>query len=388
MNESIKFKILMFIRYLGDSFFYPFLALYLHSLNFGEAKIGYLIAIIPLISIICNPIYSKLCKNTKILKYTLAIISFLEALVILSIIFITNYYLLLVLIILLAISGTSHYGLLDSYSTQYAKINDINFSNLRVYGSIAYVIGLITSGYVINLFGYGVSFIICSVLFTLTSIMYLIIKPIFDEIKNHEEKRNYKEVFSNKGYLLFLIYYVFLFGIQKASNNYYGLLLESKGISSSGYGYVYAMGVVMEVITLILFNKYNKKLNFKLLLLIAIASIAIQNMINGSNLSVYVIISSYILRGIAYGILLHVNYKILVNLVGVKNSTIVILLEELGINILVIIANAIGGNIIENISYNAYYLILGSMAFLDLIYYLIFVQKYVIKNDKIEVVNV
>ena len=108
----------------------------------------------------------------------------------------------------------------------------------------------------------------------------------------------------------------------------------------------------------------------------------------GSNLSVYVIISSYILRGIAYGILLHVNYKILVNLVGVKNSTIVILLEELGINILVIIANAIGGNIIENISYNAYYLILGSMAFLDLIYYLIFVQKYVIKNDKIEVVNV
>ena len=295
---------------------------------------------------------------------------------------------MLVLIILLAISGTSHYGLLDSYSTQYAKINDINVSNLRVYGSIAYVIGLITSGYVINLFGYGVSFIICSVLFTLTSIMYLIIKPIFDEIKNHEEKRNYKEVFSNKGYLLFLIYYVFMFGIQKASNNYYGLLLESKGISSSGYGYVYAMGVVMEVITLILFNKLNKKLNFKILLLIAIASIAIQNMINGSNLSVYVIISSYILRGIAYGILLHVNYKILVNLVGVKNSTIVILLEELGINILVIIANAIGGNIIENISYNAYYLILGSMAFLDLIYYLIFVQKYVIKNDKIEVVNV
>ena len=29
MTENIKYKVLMFIRYLGDSFFYPFFALYL-----------------------------------------------------------------------------------------------------------------------------------------------------------------------------------------------------------------------------------------------------------------------------------------------------------------------------------------------------------------------
>ena len=68
MSESTKLKILVFLRYLGDSFFYPFLSLYLNSLLFGESKIGFLIALVPLISIIMNPLYSKAIRNSKILN--------------------------------------------------------------------------------------------------------------------------------------------------------------------------------------------------------------------------------------------------------------------------------------------------------------------------------
>ena len=388
MSEVVKFKNLMFIRYLGDSFFYPFLALYLHSLTFGEARIGYLIAIIPFISIFCNPIYSRICKNTNTLRNVLGIISFVEALVIIAIVFITNYYALLACIILLAISGTSHYGLLDSYSTNYAKINNINFSILRVYGSIAYIVGIIGAGYVVKLVGYKLAFIICAVLFMLCTVIYWSFKPIYDEVNNFEEKRSYKEVFKNKGYIIFLIFYVFCYGVLKANNNYYGLLLESRGIGSTGYGYIYAGCVFVEVICLLLFNKFEKKLNFKLLMFLSMLSICILCLVNGSNLPIYVIAGFCALRGIAFSILLHVNYKILVNLVGVRNSTIVIMLEELGVNILVIILSTIGGNIIEYVSYNAFYLTIGSIGVINLIYYLIFVMKYVIKNDKNEVINV
>ena len=121
---------------------------------------------------------------------------------------------------------------------------------------------------------------------------------------------------------------------------------------------------------------------------LSMLSICILCLVNGSNLPIYVIAGFCALRGIAFSILLHVNYKILVNLVGVRNSTIVIMLEELGVNILVIILSTIGGNIIEYVSYNAFYLAIGSIGVINLIYYLIFLMKYVIKNDKNEVINV
>ena len=69
MKEKYKYYFLTFIRFLGDSFFYPFFALYLHSKEgIGEGRIGVLIAIIPFIGLIANPILSKICKNFKILK--------------------------------------------------------------------------------------------------------------------------------------------------------------------------------------------------------------------------------------------------------------------------------------------------------------------------------
>ena len=83
MKERMKYYILTFIRYLGDAFFYPFFALYLHTKdNVGEARIGILIALTPLIGLVANPIFSKICKNFKILKSVLGIIGILEAIMI------------------------------------------------------------------------------------------------------------------------------------------------------------------------------------------------------------------------------------------------------------------------------------------------------------------
>ena len=66
MNEKIKYYLLTFIRYFGDSFFYPFFSLYLYSKeNIAESKVGILVALTPLIGLLANPLFSKICKNFK-----------------------------------------------------------------------------------------------------------------------------------------------------------------------------------------------------------------------------------------------------------------------------------------------------------------------------------
>lgn len=382
MSETNKFKLLTFIRYLGDSFFYPFLSLYLNTFTFGEAKIGFLISLVPIISMICNPIYSKLCKNSIILKRMLSLITIIEGLFILLIGYSSSYYLVLIFIILISISGCSHYGLLDSLTTIYSKNNNINFSSIRIFGSAAYAFGTFLSGVIAEKFSYSFCFIISFVLFFITGLIYLWVKPVYDEKKNEiEEKRSYKEVFRNKKCLLYIMFYVLVYGLIKGGTHFFSLLLNSRGLGSDIFGFVYSGVVVVELITMLLCIKFDKKMNYKVAFLISIISLVITNFISSTNLPSIVIILCYAFRGISVAIAFHLNYKTLVYLAGLKNITIVCLLEELLLNIFFALVDFFGGRVIEYVSYNMFYFILAMVALFGTLYYLFIVRKFVAKNN-------
>lgn len=385
MSENNKLRLLVFLRYLGDSFFYPFLSLYLDSLLFGESKIGLLLALVPLISILFNPVYSKICKDSRALKLILAISGLLEGVFILFIGFSSNFYLVLVLTILIAISGCSHYGMLNSLTTIHAENHNLSFSSFRIYGSIAYVFGTAISGILIKYTSYSFCFLLSFVLFGLTSLMYLLLKPLYSSAsKEKEEARSFKEVFKNRGCILFSLFFVLLYGIIRTGTSFYGLLLENRGYGSNVYGIVFSIVVIIEVVTMFILNKIDKKLNYKLMLFISVASIGIASFINASNLHPYFIIFFWGLRGVSIAIIYHINFKVLVKLIGLKNITIVSLFEEFALNIFYIIVFYGGGYLIEYVSYNMYYLVLGIISILTIIFYLVFVMKYVQRNDLIE----
>lgn len=385
MKEKYKYYLLTFIRYLGDSFFYPFFALYLHTKDsIGESKIGILIAITPFIGIIANPIFSKICKNFRILKNVLGVIGIIEAVVICVLLKADNFYTLLIFTILLSLFGSCHYGLFDSLLTIFSKENNINYSNIRVWGSIAYIVGTILAGVVIKKFEYDLSFYICAFCFFLASFLYFILKPIYKGDKI-EEKRNFKAILKNKEFILYLIFYMLFYGVLKTSNNYYSLLLESRGLSSVVYGQNYALFVFVEVVLLIIFDKINKKLNYKVLLGLAIVSLTIMSFVNASKLPSIILIIFSMLRGVSWGIALHVSNKVIVSLLGLKNTTLGTMMLDLCYSIVVIIINTSGGYIIEGTSYNMFYLILAAIASIDAIFYFVFVRKYICVNDELDV---
>ena len=170
MIEEKKYKLLTTIRYFGDACFYPFFSLYLKSAGLVESRIGFILSITPIISIIINPIYSFLCKNLKQTKKILEIITIVEAFIITLIGFSSDFYIISILTILLAIFGSCHYGLLDSITVVFASSNNVDFSKIRIYGSISYIIATSLGGIVIDVIGYRTSFIIAASLFILSGL--------------------------------------------------------------------------------------------------------------------------------------------------------------------------------------------------------------------------
>jgi hypothetical protein len=63
-----RYRIYNFIRFLGDSFFFPYFSLYIASLGYEGTTLGIILSITPFVNIIANTIWSTLqvtCKNKK-----------------------------------------------------------------------------------------------------------------------------------------------------------------------------------------------------------------------------------------------------------------------------------------------------------------------------------
>lgn len=382
MNETIKYKLVNAIRYFGDAFFYPFFSLYLRSQNLVEDNIGFILSISPIIAIIANPIYSVICNNIKRTKNTLKIVTCLEGLIILTIAFSSNFYLISALTLLMAICGSCHYGLMDSLTSVYSNENNISYSSIRIYGSIAYIIATTLGGYVIDFLGFEASFAIACILFIISGIMYHMIKPIefdtdsnnhsdinnnIDNNKNLKNSTSKLSIFKNKKYVLFIILYMLLLGTHFSSDGFYSLYLESRGITSNEFGMVYSYFVTFEVLTLIYLNKTKRRFDTNKMLIFASILLITRLICNYLYLDLYIVIAVSALRGIGYAICLHYCYDYVVKIVGAEKGTFAIMMMTLLYSLYLALFNNIFGNIIKNYSYKRFYFVAICLAIIALI---------------------
>lgn len=363
--ETNKYKLLTFLRYLGDAFFYPFFSLYLKETNMVESRIGFILSISPVIAIIANPIYSYLCKDIIKTKRILNIITILEGIIIFIISFSTNFTLITCLVFLMAIFGSCHYGLLDSLTTVYSSENKISYSSVRVFGSIAYILGTTIGGYVIEFFNFRWAFGLACILFVLCGVIYSLIKPI--DLNNNTNnynnnidtynKNNRLSIFKDSKYLGFAIFYALLMSVTTSTDHFFSLYLESRGINSNEYGLVYSYFVLFEVITIFLLTKLKPKISSEGLLVISCLSLSTRLLCNCLYLPVPVIIIISGFRGIGYAILLHISFQYVINIVGNKNGTFAIMMMTLFSQLLIALFENINGTIIEKHSYKVFYFI-------------------------------
>ena len=358
--ETNKYKMLATIRYLGDGLFYPFFALYLRSREMTEAHIGFILSISPLLAILMNPIYSKICKKPKDTKNVLMLITILEGLCIASIAFIKDFYIISAITLLMAIFGACHYGLMDALTALYADQAKINYSSIRLFGSAAYIVATTIGGILCNT-SFKLSFILSGVLFIVSGAIYHILMPMeveeIDEAQDNNKDNSFIVVLKSKELWFFGLIYMLLLGTTKITDNFFSVYLESRGLGAKEYGLIYSYFVLFEVISLIVFDKLlKKKADTYLWFLISCICLITRTLVNYLYLPIIVVVLITCLRGFGYAIILHITFAKAIDIVGEKASTKAIMFLTLLYSIFVFAFNNIGGIVIEEYSYKTFYM--------------------------------
>lgn len=395
-KETFKYQIVYFLRYMGDSFFYPFLSLFLtgglskglnnNTLNpmiyskngLSIEYAGYLLMLLPFVSIFINPLWSLIGKHSNLEnnKKFVTVLSLIEGLLIIFLSTIgMNFTLLFIMLFLIAISGQPVYLLLDSFTKVYSDNSKIDYVKIRVYGSIAYVAGAILSGFILRFTNtnYLYVFAICGILFILTSTILVFIRPvkILDDLKKDVKKATLKELFMNKNFYAILFFFLFSYGTMNAIDTFVPNYFDTRfKFGASNYSYLLAAFVIVEVVLMFILAKYDKKLNIKKLAFLMVFLLSSRWVVLALSNNLYVSIIAQLLRGISMAIYIFIFLKIVAKCVRVNNLTAAIIFISSIISLYRVLIIFIGGRELLNPSNYFLWFIFGAILSLSSIFYL------------------
>lgn len=371
-------SLIYFLIFISNALFLSFFQIFLASKGFNESKIGIISSITPLLCIIANPLCSLIGKNNKRIRYLLLALSVLEAIVILLVYKVNEFSLLILVMCLVAIIDPPLFVILDSYTSSLVKENELNFSYIRIVGTFSYALGTFISGLIIENFGYSLLFISASILMIISSIVILFLK----ENKNNEEreKGDFKRLLSNKNFLIIGIYFIFILSFASLGDTYISIYLTNElSLKESGFGLVSSLWVVIELLVVLILNKFNIK-NEKLLLIIMGISYLSRLLFMGLEVSLPLAIFGALLRGVGMGINIYLYVPLIIKLVKGSNISSALLLIALFKSILSTVFISISGFFIESNGYSMIFII-WSILFIFVILGYYFISKKMEKES-------
>lgn len=372
MKDKLIIRLLYFVRYFGDSLFYSFFQLFLYSRGLSESKIGIIIALTPIMTILVNPFWNFVSKDANVNCRIMKIITVIEGLLIIIMGNLDTFEIMAVVTAMIAIVGSPFYSLFDGYTATFAEFNQMEYSKVRRIGSLAYIFGCSLGGILISFIGYTAVFFISGLLFILCCVLFFLLKPL--PLCNAEtRKRDYKDVLTNKKFYLYLLFYVTTFSIATLGDNFFGVFLnKERGITDTMYGQIVSAWVIVEFVVMIILSKLPDTFKHYYLYIMIGLIYVIRLLAVGLNLPTPILIGIAVLRGVSMGTILHIHLKHLRGIIGLENITAGILIIAVVSAIVLALGNASCGYLIESFGYQKTFMWLGMIVLVSTICYIIY----------------
>lgn len=376
-KETQKFKLFYFFRYFGDALFYPFMSIYFISKGLAEGQMGIILAIIPITTILVNPIWNYIAKDTRASQLILKIMTILEGFFIILITQVSTFEIYAILIAMIGVFCSPFISIQDGFTATFTKENGMEFSAIRIYASIAYVIATTIAGFIAKYLNFEIMFMASGVFFLLTSLIAMWIKP-FHPAQDRAElpKRDLRSLFRNREFFKFLLFYTLVAGAVRVGDSFFGIFMtDGLGLGAIWYGILYSGFVLVEVITLRYMTVRGNLIEERKLFLIGIVAFLLRYFAYSFPLPMAVVIAFTMIRGLSWGIFIYGQIRYITRIVKMENITAAILIVTLLYSIFTALGSLLGGWLIETFGYYKFYIVQTVLIFLGLISFLVFTPK-------------
>ena len=386
-KEYLLLRILTFVRYFGDCLFYGYFYLFLKSRGLTESTIGMVSALTPIIALASNPLWSHISKNANHNRKIMMVITALEGIAILVFTQVKVIEMIALLTILVSFVGSPFYSLHDGFIGTFAKTYKKDYTKIRFYGTFAYFTATLVAALLLKISNndYNLLLYISGISFIIITFLFMYVKPIdLSLTKDGEEvKRDYKAILKNKTFAVYMIVFFLVNTVSFAADSFVGLYFtDYHGLSSSIWSLIFGVILLTEFFTMLILSRKNIKLNLNVLWVVITILYPLRSLIFALDLPLPITMVAACFRGLGYGMILVVNIRCVEKICGIENVTAAFFIMAIFTAIVQALSNFVFGNLIEELGYQFFFMIVTLCGALGMIINLIYQIKHNFKYEE------
>lgn len=287
--------------YVTMSLFSPYISSYYASRGMSESQIGVLSAIIPLSSLLIQPLWARISDRTgerrKVLLLlcvgcTISVLLFLKANV---------FFEFVGVVFLYAVFYSALLPLSDALTLKAAQREKIDFSRIRMSGTLCYAVVVVIAGFYLKKH--------LKVMFIMDSVAYLIFMLCCSTLKDVDVEKNTRltekkedrrePLFRSK---LIVVVLICAFALQLSLNyhgTFLGVYLLELGYSQTMMGIMSCISALSEVPALVVMKKLYKRFSPEKLLVMAV-SLGALRLVMASSGWIVLVLAEQLLQGFSF----------------------------------------------------------------------------------------
>ena len=249
--------------------FVPYWSLYLQYLHFNAAEIGEIMALAMASKIIAPYLWGWLADHSGQRIAIIRITAFLSAFFFAGIFLQNDYYWMALVVTCFGFFWNACLPLFEGLTLNHLGDHVAEYSHIRIWGSVGFIIAVITLPLVFEFYGYGIIPTLLFICLLLMSVATFIIRDKPYSIIPPSQKQIW-QVIRQPVVMAFLVVCTLQVASHGAYYTFLSIYLIDHGYSSLMIGWMWALGVIAEIILFMVMHRILKHYNAGVLLTLAL----------------------------------------------------------------------------------------------------------------------
>ncbi len=258
-----------FFYYFFVGSFVPYWGIYLQSENFSPSSIGILLSLFQISRIVAPNFWGWLADHTGHRVKWIKLTSFLGLIGFIGIFWAKGFFWIFLVMLALSLFTSSTLPLAESLTLAHLATTDGHYSRIRLWGSIGFIVASLFLGYLIDLQGIN---ILLWVLLIAQAIIFFLSNtiPETQDIQHKTNDLSIWKIIKTPSVIALLLGCTLMVSAHGVLYNFYSIYLKDHGYSSGTIGWLWAVGVICEILIFMAMPKILRRYSLKAILLVSL----------------------------------------------------------------------------------------------------------------------
>ena len=258
-----------FFYYFFVGSFVPYWGIYLQSENFSPSSIGILLSLFQISRIVAPNFWGWLADHTGHRVKWIKLTSFLGLIGFIGVFWAKGFFWIFLVMLALSLFTSSTLPLAESLTLAHLATTDGHYSRIRLWGSIGFIVASLFLGYLIDLQGIN---ILLWVLLIAQAIIFFLSNtiPETQDVQHKTNDLSIWKIIKTPSVIALLLGCTLMVSAHGVLYNFYSIYLKDHGYSSGTIGWLWAVGVICEILIFMAMPKILRRYSLKAILLMSL----------------------------------------------------------------------------------------------------------------------